>query len=431
MIQVTGSNLHSEEKKLSVCLANDSFPPLIDGVANTVFNYARTITSKYGSAVVATPDYPGVKDEYSFDVVRYRSINTSRVFGYRTGTPFNYKTMSALQKYAPDIIHSHCPLASSFLCRELRNLTGAPLVFTYHTKFDIDFARALKIGLLKDAAIKTIIDNIGASDEVWAVNRGAADNLKSLGFDRDIRIMPNGVDFPRGPMDRAEALKLLEDVGINSGPPVFLFVGRMVWYKGQRYIIEGCRKASENGYRFSMVFVGDGEDLEEIKKEAANAGISDLCVFPGAERDRDRLRAYYSIADALFLPSVFDNNPIVVKEAAACSTASVLIRGSSSAEGATDGVNAVLTEESGDDIAKAIMTLSDDRNLAKKLGENALRDLYASWEDMIDAAVTRYMEIINAVNTGEIKPRKKMPTDIAIDAIADITLKIEQLLQKN
>ena len=55
---------------MKVCLSNDSFPPLIDGVANTVVNYATVIQKKYGSALVATPKYPGVKDDYPFTVLR-------------------------------------------------------------------------------------------------------------------------------------------------------------------------------------------------------------------------------------------------------------------------------------------------------------------------------------------------------------------------
>ncbi len=34
------------------------FPPVIDGVANTVFNYAEIIQKDLGNAVVATPEYP-------------------------------------------------------------------------------------------------------------------------------------------------------------------------------------------------------------------------------------------------------------------------------------------------------------------------------------------------------------------------------------
>ena len=33
----------------SISLLNDSFPPLIDGVANTVVNYARELTKAGGS----------------------------------------------------------------------------------------------------------------------------------------------------------------------------------------------------------------------------------------------------------------------------------------------------------------------------------------------------------------------------------------------
>ena len=39
---------------LGVCLLNDSFPPVIDGVANTVLNYANIINEKYGHPIVSS-----------------------------------------------------------------------------------------------------------------------------------------------------------------------------------------------------------------------------------------------------------------------------------------------------------------------------------------------------------------------------------------
>ena len=39
----------------SISLLNDSFPPLIDGVANTVVNYARELTKLGDRAIVVTP----------------------------------------------------------------------------------------------------------------------------------------------------------------------------------------------------------------------------------------------------------------------------------------------------------------------------------------------------------------------------------------
>ena len=37
---------------MNVCLLNDSFPPVIDGVANVVMNYGRIMQQELGANVV-------------------------------------------------------------------------------------------------------------------------------------------------------------------------------------------------------------------------------------------------------------------------------------------------------------------------------------------------------------------------------------------
>lgn len=422
---------------MKVCLSNDSFPPLIDGVVNTVVNYATVIQKNYGDVLVATPKYPGVKDDYPFAVLRYPSINTVKLVGYRAGNPFDALAMRKLADFAPDILHCHCPMASLFLSRELRNLTGAPIILTYHTKFDIDIKRALKVGALSDAAIRAVVENIEATDEVWAVNNGAGENLKSLGYTGKLRIMPNGVDFPRGAAPREDIDAVRERYGIPAAPcdgaseisacsPVFLFVGRMMWYKGQKIILDGLKKLKAAGHGFSMVFVGDGADLEAIKKYAADAGLGGECIFTGALRDRAVLRALYSLADMLLLPSVFDNNPIVVKEAAACGTASVLVKDSSSAEGVTDGVDGLLIGEDADSMAAALLKLCADPQLSRRLGDGASEDLYCSWDERIASAVERYRELIQLKERGELPPHRAK-YDRAISALSEIQIGLDKV----
>ena len=66
----------------SSCLLNDSFPPLIDGVANTVVNYARELTKLGDRAIVVTPEHPDADDSrFPFPVARYPSVDTRRLFG--------------------------------------------------------------------------------------------------------------------------------------------------------------------------------------------------------------------------------------------------------------------------------------------------------------------------------------------------------------
>ena len=233
---------------MNICLLNDSFPPVIDGVANVVMNYASVLSKDLGSnVVVGTPRYPGVTyDGYPYKVVAYPSFDTTDfVKGYRTGNPLSVVEIAQLSESKPEIIHTHCPAASTIMARILRKQTGAPIVFTYHTKFDVDIARAVGEGFLKKETIKTMVSNIEACDDVWVVSEGAGDNLRSLGYEGEYRVMPNGVDFPKGRVADDKVKEVTAPYDIPEGMPVYLFVGRLMKYKGLPLIIEALTHLSK------------------------------------------------------------------------------------------------------------------------------------------------------------------------------------------
>lgn len=373
---------------------NDSFPPQIDGVATAVINYADIISHKYGNAVVAVPQYPGVSDKYPFEVIRYPSINTTKFVGYRAGYPFSASALYKLETKNIDIIHSHCPVASNLFARMLRESIDVPVVFTYHTKFDIDIARAIKSEYLQQAVIKRLVYNIEACDEVWAVSKGAGENLRSLGYEGEYIIMENGVDFPCGRIDSRIVDGLRKSYRLPDEVPVFMFVGRMMWYKGIRIILDGLKRVKGSGFAFKMFFVGDGADRLEIEQYAAKLNLTDDCIFTGAIQNRELLRTHFCMADLFLFPSTFDTNGIVVREAAACGLASVLIGGSSAAEGITDGQNGICIDENPESMAEAIAGVCNDRRRIREIGRNAMNELYLSWDDSVAKAVARYETVI-------------------------------------
>lgn len=381
-------------KDLKICLLNDSFPPAIDGVANAVVNYARIITESGGAVTVGTPQYPGAVDDYPFPVVRYPSFDTTRLVGYRAGYPFSPRAIEALEEFKPDLIHSHCPVTSNLLARTVRERLDVPIVFTYHTKFDIDIAHAVEGRLLQAAAIRLLVRNIEASDEVWVVSRGAGENLKSLGYQGDYVVMENGVDFPRGPAPAEETAALRLRLGIPPETPVYLFVGRLMWYKGVRIILEALRDYREAGGDFRMLLVGEGAEGAEMEALSRRLGLEDRCLFLGAERDRGRLRAIFSLADLFLFPSTFDTNGIVVREAAACGLPSVLVRGSCAAEDVEDGGNALLIEESAESLCRLLRRVGSDRRTLRRIGARAMEELYLSWEDSVRRACRRYETVL-------------------------------------
>lgn len=389
-----------KKDNLSVCLLNDSFPPVIDGVANAVLNYASMIQDQLGSAVVGVPDYPGTTDNYPFPVVRYPSFDTTKIVGYRAGYPFSARAMDALADFSPQIIHTHCPVMSTVMARALRERLDVPVVFTYHTKFDIDIRRALSGQLLQQTAIRLLVDNISACDEVWVVSRGAGENLRGLGYAGDYIVMENGVDFPRGPVSRDRCSALRKELGLPEQVPVYLFVGRMMWYKGVHIILDALAALRQSGRDFRMLMVGDGMERQEMEQKAAQLRLDDICIFTGAVHDREKLRTLFSLSDLFLFPSTFDTNGIVVREAAACGTASVLVRDSCAAEGVADGVNALLIEENAASLKALLEKKGADRAALSRLGQQALEQLYLSWEDSVKRAFSRYYVVLDQYRSG-------------------------------
>ncbi len=427
---------------MRVCLLNDSFPPVIDGVANVVMNYGRIMQEDLGAEVlVGTPRYPNADySGYPYRVIDYPSVNTTKlVSGYRTGNPFSATHFNEMAAFGPQIIHSHCPASSMLLARILQNETGAPLVFTYHTKFDVDIARAVGDGSLKKNVVKAMVSNISASDEVWVVSRGAGENLRSLGYEGDYRVVSNGVDFVKGRADDAKVREVTGKYDLPENVPVFLFVGRIMEYKGLPIILDAMKELRDAGMDFRCVFVGGGADaskMQEMAKEyaltleivkedgsvesEAGSGCGKV-LFTGPIHDREALRAWNTRADLFLFPSVYDTNGIVVREAAACGLASVLIEGSCAAEGITDGRNGYTIAENGAAMAALLQKVCKDMDAVHEVGQHAMDEIYISWEDSTKAAYERYGEICEMWQSGELKRRRKHVSDITLEAATGVS----------
>ena len=389
----------------SICLVNDSFPPVIDGVANAVTNYAAVIQRDYGDATVVTPYYPDADDSvYSFPVLRYPSIDMTRLVGYRAGFPLSPELMEQVESRHIDLIHSHCPITSTVLARMLRQRLHVPLVFTYHTKFDIDIANAIHSKLLQEASVKLLVENISACDEVWTVSHGAGENLRSLGYQGDYIVMPNGVDLPAGRLSDREIRAVGEGLDLPEGVPVFLFVGRMMWYKGLRIILDALKQLKEEGRDFRMVFVGKGTDGDAVRAYAQEQKLCGKVFFQPPCYDRQVIRAWYCRADLFLFPSTFDTNGLVVREAAACGLPSVLVSGSCAAEDVTDGRNGFCIEENAASMAAMLRRLMDRREVMRQVGENAQRELYLSWESAVTNACKRYEVVLDGFRRGLYPP---------------------------
>lgn len=235
--------------------------------------------------------------------------------------------------------------------------------------------------------VKEIIKFYEKADEVWIPQAAVEETLREYGYNGKVVVMDNGNDFSGGDIEkiRPEARQFL---GLQPDETVFLFVGQHIWEKNTRMIIESLSLIKN--LPFKMFFVGTGYAAEEMAELVKTYGLSPKVTFTGMISDREALRNYYAAADLMLFPSIYDNAPLVVREAAAMGTPAVLVRNSTAAEIITDQFNGFLTENSADQLAKKLTELLQDKKNIHTVGLNASQTIARSWQNVVEDVLDRY-----------------------------------------
>ncbi len=144
-----------------------------------------------------------------------------------------------------------------------------------------------------------------------------------------------------------------------------------------------------------MHFVGEGKSKEDFQHQVKNLKLVNNVKFLGKILDRDILKGIFARADLFIFPSVYDNAPVVTREAAAVGTPSIIVKGSNASEGVVHGENGYLCDNSAQSVSETISKIVSDRDALKKAGENAQHTIFRSWESIIDdIVVPKYHEVI-------------------------------------
>ncbi len=376
---------------------NDSYFPIMDGVGMTAHNYAYWLNEKYGKSMVIAPKVKGYEDTVGYKVHRFKSVLLPGMNPYRVGLPLiDVKFKKKLKKINFDILHAHCPFISGQVAVKLASKLNVPLVATFHTKYRDDFKKVINNDLFADFLVKLTLDFYNAADQVWVPNNATGLTLMEYGYKGNYEVMPNGSDMliPDEGKRMKYRKKGLDLIDAGNEEFIMLFVGQHRWEKNVRLIIDSMIMLKAAGKAFKMIFVGEGYAANEMMKIVRQNNIQDQVVFLGVITNRSELQNIYAASDLLVFPSVYDNSPLVLQEAAAFDIPSVVVRGSSSAEGFHDGINGFLVENEVTSLFNKLSELLVNRDAVKKAGKGARKTIYHPWESIVDDVYLRYADII-------------------------------------
>lgn len=379
----------------SIGLFNDSYPPIMDGVAVTVYNYAFWLNKKNQDVTVVAPKAPNFQDKEDFEVMRYASVPIPQRKPYRLGLP--YMDIQFLNNlYAKKdfhLVHAHSPFVAGRLATKIARKRKIPIVGTFHSKYKDDFKRALSLDFAANQITNMIIHFFEQLDEVWIPQASVEETIREYGFKGNVQVVNNGTDFKTNNAIEPIKSSARETLNIPQDEFVFLFVGQHIWEKNTKLIIDALGLLQETD--FKMFFIGDGYAAERMKEMVKEKNLESKIIFKGIILERQILKKYYVAADLFLFPSLYDNAPLVVREAAALHTPSIIVKNSTASEVVVDNVNGYLTDNTPVALAEKIKYAISNRANLKLIAENASKTIAQSWEEIVEEVLDRYVHLIN------------------------------------
>lgn len=383
----------------------DTFLPVVDGVGRVASNYAAVMGDLCEACYVITPQQKNlVLRNPSYELVDYKSLPLPGMPHYRIGWPAldaGYRRRMA--NIQMDIVHAHDPFITGCEAYRVSRRQGIPLVATFHSKYYDDFYQITHSKILSKRGVDFVVRFYSQCDQVWTVSHSAAQVLRGYGYAGPLEVVQNGTD--RKEPNQAAVWMVNERYGLGQHP-VLLYVGQMNWKKNIRRILEAAGILAGDGRELRLVMAGQGPAEREIQALSSSLGLDQVVIYTGQVNDAV-LEGLYARAALFLFPSLYDTAGLVVSEAAALGTPSLLVAGSSAAETVRDGENGLLTKDTSQAMAERIIWALEHPEKLRGIGQAARLTIPKPWKTVVVEVLERYEALISAHPHGrQLKSRE-------------------------
>jgi len=370
------------------------YPPFLGGMETVLWNLTEGLLDRSCEVTVLTAgDEPLDRQETVVGPSsgrRGRLVRAS-VYGHFNSQPLTLTLMGLMRReialLKPDLVHLHLPnpLAAAAWLGLTAGLSpdSPPLIIWYHADITRQRVGRFLVHPIVNACLKQAVGISVSSETLAARSPVLAPWLDKVG------VIPFGID----PAPWNQVTPTLD------GP--FLFVGRLVPYKGLDILLEALVRVPEA----ELVIVGDGPLESCLVEQAANSEIAGRVVFAGS-MNQAGVAGHLTRARALVLPSVDASETFGLVQLEAMA-AGVPVIASDLATGVREvgepGRTCLLVPPGDvDALAGAMTNLLEDPESAEALGfagRLRFRDRFTR-ETMIDRLLDWYSSLVST-NPGE------------------------------
>lgn len=239
---------------------------------------------------------PGMSDVMPYPSTVFSAMSLSEIKTYRE--LLRIKIKSAVERFKPDILHTHHLWVMSALARSL--YPDLPMVTTCH-------GTCLRQHVLSPGISKTIRQVFPGINAVIALNleqkQKMIDDLK-MDSDR-VQVIPGGFDkthFFFAPKEDPQVVELV-------------YAGKLSYAKGLPWLLKALKRIEHLPFRLHIAGSASGRERDDCLKLADR--LKDKCIYRGV-LTHPELGELLRRSHVFVLPSFYEGMPLVLMEALAC-----------------------------------------------------------------------------------------------------------------
>lgn len=363
-------------EKLKILIANETYPPDINGAAKFSSQLAVSLADKGHQVAVIAPSVT-IKDEIeiknNLKIFRMRSISIKKIHPYfRVIIPLdiNKKVEKIIKDFKPDIIHIQNHFILGRACLKSVKKNNIPIIGTNHFMPDnlLEYLPAIVAKKANDIMWKDFVKIYNQLDYVTSPSLAAKALIKKIGLKNNIAVISNGVNLNKFKPTKVRTDDFVK-FNLDKNIPIFIFVGRLEKDKNVDLIIEATKLVLKKR-KIQVVIIGKGKDENEFRRIAQDLKLGKNIIFANEVSDND-LRKLLNLADVYIGSGSAELQGIAVMEAMAMSLPILALNAVALPELVKSGVNGFLFELNKNDLADKMLKIISDQNKLENMGKQS------------------------------------------------------------
>lgn len=396
----------------------NTYKPNINGVVRSVSTFRESLTRMGHNVFIFSQDTQDYEDTEPF-VFRYPALSIPTV-DYSFSIPVSPFIDWLLPSLKIDVIHSNHPVLIGYAAADKAEKLGIPLVFTFHTRYEeyshyIPFSQAF----IKEIIVDWLLRYIERCQHIITPSESIRQMLiKYSGITDHVTTIPTGIELK--PYQEATGASIRKKLNCEK-ERILVTIGRLAPEKNLKTLLLAYALVMKSNQNTRLIVIGDGPQKEELKKFAKDLGISEQVHFTGLV-PFDQIPRYLKAADIFCFSSITETQGLVTMEAMAAGLPVVAVKGTGTTEIVQDGKTGILTENTPESLAQAIIQVIEDCELRQKFHDAALH-ISQSFDTTVQAQkmISVYEQAIEDKKAGRtikanleaLKESKKQPVFLA------------------